>query len=491
MSETRKALVIDMGSSSIRCATVDEQGHLGPIRSEPLVARSPAPGLVELDPEHIVSTVLRLAREVIASSPGVQCVGIANQRATTVVWDSRDGVSLGPAIGWQDLRTVGTCLELQGRGLRLAPNASATKIMWLLEQINPAEHPLEYLRFGTLDTWIAWHLSDGAAHITDLTNAGVTGLIDVATRNWDEAIITALDLPSSLFGKVVDSSGLLASASALPGSPAITGIVGDQQASLLGQSCVHRGDAKLTLGTGAMLDLVLGEDAPAEAKRSAGGTFPIPTWQSEGRTLWGLEAIALSAGSCVDWLRDDLAFFSEAKDSETLASSVASSEGVVFVPALMGLGTPLWDFGARGLLMGITMGSSKAHITRAVLEGIAQRCRDLVDAAEQDGGVAITHLRLDGGMTENTLLVSLLADAIERPLEVSPVREATVLGAGYAAGFGSGMFADLSHISMLWRPTTTVESTLDPFFRDLAREAYLEARGRAERSIPGLSDIDF
>ncbi len=491
MDHQSQALVIDIGSSSVRAGAVDEYGQLHALRALPVLALTPSPGLVEVDPGAIIAAVMKLASQVIEELGSVTCVGIANQRATTVVWDARDGGAIAPGIGWQDLRTVGRCLELQAKGIRLAPNASATKIAWLIEQADPQRYPIEHLRFGTLDSWVIWHLSQGASHITDLTNAGVTSLIDLATCNWDNRTLEALSLPRHLFGEIVDSMGDLTIASALPGSPPITGILGDQQASLLGQSCVRRGDAKLTLGTGAMLDLVLGPQAPLEAKRNEHGTFPIPTWQHSGSPTWGLEAVALSAGSCIEWLRDDLGIIDSVADSQSVAASVDSAEGVCFVPALLGLGTPVWDFGARGLLSGLTRGSGRGQITRAVLEGIAQRARDLVDAAEQDGGVTIDRVRVDGGMTANDLFLGMLADALERPLEVSPVLEATVLGAGYAAGLGSGMFGDFDHLADLWRPRMTLDPTMDPFFRGLAREAYLEARKRSERTIAGLSDIDF
>ena len=491
MNPNHYALVIDIGSSSVRCGGVDEYGHLHALRSRSVLPQTPSPGLVEIDPQAIIEAVTSLSAAVIEELGAAGCVGIANQRASTVVWDARDGKAIGPGIGWQDLRTVGTCLELQAKGIRLAPNASATKIAWLIEHADAERYPLEHLRCGTLDSWVIWHLTKGASHITDLTNAGVTSLIDLTTCDWDYPTIEALTLPRSLFATIVDSMGHLARATALSGSPPITGILGDQQASLLGQSCVYRGDAKLTIGTGAMLDLVTGPDAPAEAKRNEYGTFPIPTWQLASSPTWGLEAIALSAGSCIEWLRDDLGMIASAEESEAVAASVESADGVCFVPALLGLGTPIWDFGARGLLSGLTRGSGRGQIARAVLEGIAQRARDLVDAAEQDSGLSIKRVRVDGGMTSNTLFLSLLADALERPLEVSPVLEATVLGAGYAAGLGIGMFTDLDHIARLWRPRVTLEPTMDPFFRGLAREAYLEARRRSERTIPGLSAIDF
>ena len=486
-----KVLVLDVGTSSVRAGIVNAEARATTIEQLSSLPSTPAPGVVEFDAAAMGDAVLRVARAALATEGAVDCIGITNQRATTIVWDVRDGRPIGPALGWQDLRTVIDCLVLQAEGLRLAPNASATKIKWLLDTFDPERHGGEHLRFGTIDTWVTWLLSEGESHITDATNAGVTGLLDVTTETWDPRTLALLGIPASMLPRIVDSSGELAQATALPGAPLITGIAGDQQASLVGQGCTVEGLAKITFGTGGMLDMVTGRSAPSSAHRSEAGTFPIAAWRRGGTTTWGLEAIMLSAGSCVEWLRDDLGFFDDAADSAEVASRCASSEGVVFVPALLGLATPTWDFGARGLLLGLTRGSGRAEITRAVLEGVAQRGRDLVDAAEADAGRSIEALRVDGGMSANPVFLQALADAVERPIEISPVLEATTLGAGTLAGMAVGLWADEQELASTWRPRAILEPLGDPTERAHARERFLEARHRSEKTLPDLSGISF
>jgi glycerol kinase len=486
-----KILVVDVGTSSVRVGLVDAQATASTVVQVPSLPSTPAPGVVEFDASAMGAAVLSSARRALLDVGEVDAIGIANQRATTVVWDARTGVPIGPALGWQDLRTVIDCLVLQAEGLRLAPNASATKIKWLLDTFDPERSAGEHLRFGTIDTWVAWILSDGEAHITDITNAGVTGLLDVTTQQWDQRSLDILGIPSTMLPRIVDTSGELAEARALPGSPMITAMAGDQQASLFGQGCTTEGLAKITFGTGGMLDMVTGPKAPPSAQRSEAGTFPIAAWRRQATTTWGLEAIMLSAGSCVEWLRDDLGILADAAQSAEVAAACASSGGVVFVPALLGLATPTWDFGARGLLLGLTRGSGRAQITRAVLEGIAQRGRDLVDAAEADAGRSVASLRIDGGMSTNEIFLQALADAVGRPIEVSPVLEATTLGAGVLAGMAVGLWADEQDVAATWAPRAVYEPSGGEAERDHARERFLEARGRAERTIPDLSGISF
>ena len=486
-----KVLVIDVGTSSVRTGIVDASAHARTIEQVASLPSTPAPGVVEFDAAAMGAAVLSAARTTLAKEGDVDAVGITNQRATTIVWDVRDAQPIGPALGWQDLRTVIDCLILQGEGLRLAPNSSATKIKWLLDTFDPERSKAEHLRFGTIDTWVTWLLSEGESHITDATNAGVTGLLDVNTETWDPHALEILGIPESMLPSIVDSSGQLAQARALPGAPLITGIAGDQQASLVGQGCTVEGLAKITFGTGGMLDMVTGTQAPSSAQRSEAGTFPIAAWRRGGTTTWGLEAIMLSAGSCVEWLRDDMGFFEHAADSAEVARRCASSDGVVFVPALLGLATPTWDFGARGLLLGLTRGSGRAEITRAVLEGVAQRGRDLVEAAEQDAGRSIESLRVDGGMSANEVFVQALADAVDRPIEISPVLEATTLGAGALAGMAVGLWSDEQDLASTWRPRAIFEPAEELAVRSANRERFLEARRRAEKTLPDLSGISF
>ena len=384
-------LVVDVGTSGVRAAIVRPDATVDHEHRVPLLPDSPAPGLVEFDAARMADAILETAQAALAAGGPVAGVGIANQRASSIVWERATGRPVAPGIGWQDLRTVGTCLILQAEGIRLAPNASATKVMAILDEVDPERSRAENgeLCFGTVDSWVAWTLSGGAAagsgalHVTDATNAAVTALVD-ASIGWDEALLQKLRIPAAMLPRIVDSSGTPGIATALAGSPPICGIAGDQQASLIGQGCTLPGMAKATFGTGGMLDQCVGPGAaPGALGRGDAGTFPIVAFRVEGRPTWGTEAVMLSAGTCIEWLRDDLGIIATAKESQTVAAGCATAGDVWFVPALLGLGTPVWDFGARGTLVGLTRGSGRAEIVRAVLEGVAHRGADLVEASEQ------------------------------------------------------------------------------------------------------------
>jgi len=493
-------LVVDVGTSGVRAAIVRPDATIEHEHHVPLLPDSPGPGLVEFDAARMADAVLTVAEAALAAGGPVAAVGIANQRASSIVWERASGRPVAPGIGWQDLRTVGTCLVLQGEGIRLAPNASATKVMAILDEVDPERSRAERgeLCFGTVDSWVAWTLSGGAApgadalHITDATNAAVTALVDPVTIGWDEPLLQRLNIPPSMMPTVVDSSGEIGAAVALPGAPPICGVAGDQQASLVGQGCTLAGLAKATFGTGGMLDQCTGPGpGPGGAVRGGAGTFPIVAFRVGGQATWGTEAVMLSAGTCVEWLRDDLGLLATAHESETVALQCASSGDVWFVPALLGLGTPVWDFGARGTLVGLTRGSGRPEIVRAVLEGVAHRGADLVDASEIDSGYAIESLRIDGGMSDNTVFVEALADAIGRPVEISPVQEATTLGAGLLAGLAIGAYESTDELAGTFTPRRTVEPRSDDAGRSAARERWLEARAKAEATIPELSGISF
>lgn len=482
-------LVVDVGTSSVRAAVVGADDAVTHETLRPLLPDSPAPGLVEFDARRLADESLAAAQATLSSFGGsVAAVGITNQRGSTVVWDRATGEPVGPALGWQDLRTIGACLEQRANGFRFAPNTSATKIAWLLDTYDPDRG--RELCFGTVDTWLAWVLSDGALHVTDATNAGITTLLDETHTNWSVPATDALRIPRSMLPRIVDTAGALGPATALPGAPPIAALVGDQQASLLGQACVRPGPAKITFGTGGMLDLVLGPEPPPFATRGPGGTFPIVTWCLGGMRTWGVEAIILSAGTSVEWLRDDLGILATAEESHEVARQCESTDGVVYVPALLGLGTPKWDYGARGALFGLTRGSGRPHIVRAVLEGIAHRGADLVEAAETDAGQPIAALRVDGGMSRNPTFVQALADASGKAVEVSPVREATTLGAGFLAGIGVGLRSGVDALAATWRPVERYEPG-DPVARTASRAQWHEAIERTTRWIPDLSAVDF
>jgi glycerol kinase len=477
-------LVVDVGTSGLRAAIVRSDATVEHVQYRQLLPDSPAPGLVEFDAAEMAAAALDCARAALAAGGPVDAVGITNQRASTIVWDRASGEPVGPGLGWQDLRTVGECLMLREQGLRVAPNASATKVAHLLDLADPDRS--RDLCFGTVDSWIAWTLSGGAAHVTDLTNAAVTGLVRADGSGWSESVLDLLRIPASIMPQVVDSSAVVAEASALTGSPPIAGIAGDQQASLIGQGCLLPGMAKITFGTGGMLDLVLGADRPAFETRGEGGTFPIVASRREGAVTWGIEAVMLSAGTNIEWLRDDLGLIESSDASDEVAAQCDDTDGVVYVPALLGLGTPTWDYGARGTLLGITRGTGRPHVVRAVLEGIAQRGADLVEAAETDSGMQLASLRIDGGMAANHTFVQALADATQRPVEVSPELEATTRGAGFLAGLALGTWSSDDEVMATWKPSRVV----DPVGR-MDRERWREACRRASAWIPELSSLDF
>jgi glycerol kinase len=492
-------LVVDVGTSGVRASIVRPDATVEHEHRIPLLPDSPAAGLVEFDAACMADAVLEVARASLEDGGPVAGVGIANQRASSIVWERATGRPVAPGIGWQDLRTVGTCLVLQADGIRLAPNASATKVMAILDEVDPERSRSEQgeLCFGTVDSWVAWTLSGGATpggdalHVTDATNAAVTALVD-ASIGWDAQLLQTLRIPLPMMPTVVDSSGTLGTASALPGAPPICGIAGDQQASLVGQGCTLPGLAKATFGTGGMLDQCGSPAAaPVAMSRGGSGTFPIVAFRVEGQATWGTEAVMLSAGTAIEWLRDDLEIIATAKESETVAAQCATSGDVWFVPALLGLGTPVWDFGARGTLVGLTRGSGRPEIVRAVLEGVAHRGADLVEASESDSGFPIAALRIDGGMTDNDVFVQALADAIGRPVEISPVQEATTLGAGLLAGLAVGTYTTTSELAETFSPRRTVEPQRSDTDRVASRERWLAARHKAEGSLPELSGISF
>jgi glycerol kinase len=482
-------LVVDVGTSGVRAATVDGEGRVDNVRYVEVLPTSPAPAFVEFDATVMAEAVLAVATDALRAGGPVRGVGIANQRASTVVWERDSGRPVGPGIGWQDLRTVGVCLALQAEGIRVAPNESATKLSMLLDLADPERS--RDLCFGTVDSWVAWTLSGGSLHVTDATNAGVTGLRRADGSGWDKSVLEALRIPEGVLPAVVDSSGVVGEATALPGAPPIAGMAGDQQASLVGQGCVGRGRAKVTFGTGGMLDCCVGAERPAFARRGGAGTFPIGAWQRHGRITWGVEAIMLSAGTCVEWLRDDLGILDSAEESDAVAAACPDTGDVWFVPALLGMGTPEWDFGARGTFVGITRGTGRPELVRAVLEGIAHRGADLLDAAEADTGLAIPSLRVDGGMSANDTFVAALATAVGRPVELSPVTDATTVGAAYLAGMALGMWSDEDEIAALWKPRRVVEPGGSEAGRAQRRARWFEARQRALRTVPELSSLDF
>lgn len=496
-------LVVDVGTSGLRTGVVRPDGSVSGLHHRAFVPSSPVAGLVEFDAVEMARLVLEVARRSISDAGPVASVGITNQRASTVVWRRSTGTPIGPALGWQDLRTVGECITAKlEHGLGLAPNQSATKVAWLLRNhVGDAAAVaaiVDDLAFGTVDTWIAWTLSRGNLHVTDHGNAAVTGLCEITAEGgprWHRRACSALGIPMEILPSIVPSSGVIGLACALDDSPPIAALAGDQQASLIGQSCVRPHMAKCTFGTGGMMNVLLGTAAPEKAERSAHGTFPIVAWSRQAASIpemwWASEAIMLSAGTNVEWLRDDLGIIADAAESDAVAATCSVTDGVMYVPALLGLGTPSWDYGARGALLGLTRGSGRAQVIRAVLEGVAHRGADLLDAVEADHpAVRVPEIRVDGGMSRNRTFVQALADATGRPVAVSPISDATTLGAGYLAGLATGTWSSLDEIANLWHPLSVVEPRTS-FDRARERAKWADAVTRASGWIPELSGLDF
>ena len=478
-------LVIDVGTSGLRAAVARPDGQIVALHHVSFPPSTPFAGLVEFDATGMAQAVLGVAQAALAEAGPVQAVGITAQRASTIVWDRATGDPVGPGLGWQDLRTVIDCIVAKSEhGLALAPNQSATKVAWLLNQFDAGRE--RDLCFGTVDSWVAWMLSGGSVHATDHSNAAVTGLLLPDASGWSERACAALNIPISMLPQLVDTSGVFGTATALPGAPALAALVGDQQGSLVGQSCVRPGQAKVTFGTGGMFDLCTGHEAPANANRSQHGTFPIVAWSRNGQLTWGVESIMLSAGTNVEWLVHDMGIVDSPAHTHDVAAQCDTTDGVVYVPALMGLGTPYWDYGARGTMLGLTRGSGRPQVVRAVLEGVAHRGADLLEAAELDTGITVPTLRIDGGMSQNPTFVQALANATGRTVEVSSHTEATTMGAAYLAGLAVGVWGSLDDIADAWSPGAVVEPSTQ-----LDRAQWKEAVERSRGWIPDLSALDF
>ncbi|MDE0667626.1 MAG: FGGY family carbohydrate kinase [bacterium] len=481
-SNSAGILVIDVGSTSVRTAVVDPSGRLRHTRRAPTPRRSPGPGLLEFDPVALAEAALGAAAATLQESGEVEAVGIANQRASTVVWDRATGEPVGPGLGWQDLRTALDCLALQGDGLRLTPNQPATKAAHLISTASAAP---ETLCVGTLDSWLVWQLTGGAEHLTDATNAAISGLTHLDRVEWDHATAERLGIPIAGLPQIRNSSGVLGEATALAGAPPITGLAGDQQAALVGAGCVRRGDVKITFGTGGTLDACLGPGDPPADIRGPSGTFPIVAWQQRGEVTWGIEALMLSAGSCVRWLCE-LGLIERPSDSEARAAACPDSGEASFVPAQMGLGAPDWDFGARSAFAGMTTVTGAAQLVRAVLEGVALRGADLLEAARADSGLELAAPVIDGGMSANAVFAQALADAAGCAIALAPEIECTALGAGYLAGVGIGLWDGWDEVASLRSPRGTVEPR-----RPADRARWRETKRQAAGWHPDLSAVSF
>lgn len=486
-------LVIDVGTTSLRVGEVSQQGELMSLTSQPAPLKVAGPSLVELDAQALYEQARYCATEICANAQQagrpIQAVGIANQRATTVVWERASSDPIAPALSWNDLRTLEHCLALKAQGWDMAPNESATKIVHLLEQRTGTApggvaSGLGGLCAGTLDSWLIWRLSQGECFITDRSNAGLTGLLRSDGSDWNAELLDHLSLDRQLLPELTDTVGVVGQATDLPGAPPIAALVGDQQSSLAGQGCTIEGLGKATFGTGAAVNICLGDSRVEFERRGPQGSFPIVCWTHAGDITWGIEALDLTAGSCVKWLSDLLGI--SPADTQELAQQCPDSDGVFFVPALEGLGAPQWDFGARAGFVGLTRGTQRPHLARAVLEGVAYRGAELVRTAQTDADVELDSLRIDGGMSRNRVFTQALADALQLPVEVASESESTLLGASYLAGHAIGMWSSWQDISRLWQPGQIVEPNQAPDHDYW--QAAVAGCGRWEES---LSEISF
>ena len=476
-------LGLDQGTSSSRAVLMRPDGTLSHIAQRELPQIYPQPGWVEQDPEAIWSSQAAAVRAVLGDADldpaAIHCIGIANQRETTLVWERATGRPIANAIVWQDRRTADDCVQLaasehNGRnietlvtektGLVLDAYFSASKIRWILQHVPGARAQAQAgrLAFGTVDSWLVWKLTRGRRHITDVSNASRTLLFNIHTLTWDDELLDIFDIPRSMLPEVVDSNGDLAVGTELLPHGKITGIAGDQQAALFGQMCLRPGMAKNTYGTGCFLMLQTG----TTPVRSPHRLLTTVAWRIAGQTNYALEGSIFVAGAAIQWMRDGLGIINSAPEVEALAASVSDSGGVIFVPALTGLGAPHWDPHARGAIFGLTRGATRAHLARAALEGIALQVADIVRAMETNandssGGLRVDVLRVDGGASINDLLMQMQADVLGIPIVRSQTSEATVLGACYLAGLGAGIWSKVEEVEQQWCESRRFEPQTD------------------------------
>jgi len=474
-------LAIDQGTTSSRAIIFDAEGNIAAKAQQEIRQHYPRPGWVEHDAEEIWISVHSVVAAAIAQAgiqPGqISAIGITNQRETTVVWDRETGRPIHHAIVWQSRQTEEICERLRAEGaepiirertgLLVDPYFSGTKIRWLLDHVDGARERAERgeLLFGTIDTWLIWKLTDGAVHVTDVTNASRTLLFNIHKLEWDEELLRLLGVPAAMLPEVRPSSevnGRTAPDAFFGCEVPIAGAAGDQHAALFGQGCFEPGMAKNTYGTGCFMLMNTGD----RAIPSKHGLLTTIAWGAGGRVEYALEGSVFVAGSAIQWLRDGLRMIKTAADSEAYAARVASSDGVYVVPAFVGLGTPYWNSNVRGAVFGLTRGSTKEHFIRAVLESIAYQSKDVLDAMEEDAGFRLKALRVDGGAAMNDLLMQFQADLLGTPVERPVHYETTALGAAYLAGLGAGVFGGREEIAAQWRLDRRFEPAMDAAERD-------------------------
>lgn len=491
----KAVLALDQGTTSSRAVVFDRNANILSLAQREFRQIFPQPGWVEHDPREIWETQQDVARQALRQA-GIEprelaAVGIANQRETTIVWDRRTGEPIANAIVWQDRRTIEYCNQwcLAGHaeaiqrktGLVVDAYFSGSKIAWLLDHVQGARDRAERgdLAFGTVDSWLMWNLTGGRLHVTDVSNASRTMLMNLATGDWDDELLQWFKIPRAMLPEICSSSECYGSTEeAIFGSPVtLAGIAGDQQSALFGQNCVARGTVKNTYGTGCFMLMQIGK----KPKPSRHRLLTTTAWRlaHEPQCNFALEGSTFVAGAAVQWLRDGLKIIRSSAEVESLAASVPDSGGVIMVPAFTGLGAPHWDSHARGTLLGMTRGTSAAHLARATLEGIALQVADVLDAMREDGGLPITQLRVDGGASANNLLMQLQADLLDAPVIRPKILETTALGAAYLAGLAVGFWNDLDAIAENWQVDRVFEPRMSSDERQTRRARWKRALERA------------
>lgn len=492
-------IALDQGTTSSRAIIFDAAGSPVTIAQYPFPQIYPEPGWVEHDPMVILETQLRALAEAFEKSglspTDIAGIGITNQRETTIVWDKNTGKPVYNAIVWQCRRTAPICDQLkesgigeyirEKTGLLIDAYFSGTKIKWILDNVDGARERAERgeLLFGNVDSWLIWNLTGGKAHVSDYSNCSRTMIFDIDELKWDETLCEKLGIPMSMLPEPVPSSMIYGHvASGLTGLEMLAGIpvcgsAGDQAAALIGQGCINRGQAKNTYGTGCFTLLNTGN----QSVRSNSGLVTSVAWSINGKTTYALEGSVFNAGSSIQWLRDEVGMLATSSECEALATSVPDNGGVYLVSAFTGLGAPRWDMYARGAIVGLTRGSTKAHIVRAALEGIAYQVKDLLDAMEKDAGEELSVLRVDGGASVNNFMMQFQSDILRKPIDRPQMVETTAFGAAFLAGLATGVWGDISDITSIRKSDRIFEAQMDPEKAERLHRTWLRAVERAAK----------
>ena len=485
-------IALDQGTTSSRAVIFTPDGQVTASCNREFPQHYPKPGWVEHDPRDILESQVEALKDAVRLSgidaADIAAIGLTNQRETTFLWDRQTGECVGNAIVWQCRRTSQMVDQLKADGYAdlirektgLVPDAyfSGTKLKWMLDYYNVRDRAERgELCFGTVDSFLCWHLLEGRPHVTDATNAGRTMLFNIHTQDWDDDLLKLLDIPRACLPKVVDSAGPigLLDPAVLGRAIPVTGMAGDQHASLFGQACLGVGDMKNTYGTGCFMLMNTG-DRPV---RSENGLLTTMAWRIGGKPTYALEGSVFMGGATIQWLRDELKLITHASETEGIARSIAGTGGVYLVPAFTGLGAPYWDMYSRGTLIGMTRGTGRAQIIRAALEAIAYQSADLMDAMIRDSGKSPARLQVDGGASANGFLMQFQADITDIPVVRPVVLETTALGAALLAGLGAGVYGSLEETAAVWKPDLTFTPKMDEVTRRLQRKGWQKAVARS------------